>query len=338
MPDIELMGATYHDVPAVDLPRSGGGTARFYDPSEIKYASSPASGGNADRTNGILYGEVDSTSTSTAFTATVAGLTELYHGAAVLLRNGVVTSASGFTVNVNNLGAKPVYSSMAAATRETTLFNINYTLLLIYDEDRVDGGCWLNYRGYYSDANSIGYQLRTNSSTLPVAQKTYRYRLLFTSADGTHWVPANTSSSTSADTAKTPNSTTPIDPFGPITYYGTTGAVNASANVGSGYQWQQYGFNLGYSFNGGNAALTLANPKPVYVKCHPLADGSATIDATTPYTQALPSTADGCIYIYLGRAYSATNVELVSSHPVYWHDGTGIRLWTGLTSASAVSF
>lgn len=37
MPDIELMGATYHDVAAVDLPQSGGGTARFYDPSGITF-------------------------------------------------------------------------------------------------------------------------------------------------------------------------------------------------------------------------------------------------------------------------------------------------------------
>ncbi len=30
--DIELMGATYSDVPAVNLPRSGGGTAQFIAP------------------------------------------------------------------------------------------------------------------------------------------------------------------------------------------------------------------------------------------------------------------------------------------------------------------
>ena len=31
MADISLLGATYHDVPAVDLPEDGGGTARFYE-------------------------------------------------------------------------------------------------------------------------------------------------------------------------------------------------------------------------------------------------------------------------------------------------------------------
>jgi hypothetical protein len=47
------------------------------------------------------------------------------------------------------------------------------------------------------------------------------------------------------------------------------------------------------------------------------------------FTQALPSTADGKIYIYLGIAYSATNIELSLHHPVYYYNNSGIRLWTG---------
>ena len=31
MPDISLLGAVYPDVPAVTLPKNGGGTATFYD-------------------------------------------------------------------------------------------------------------------------------------------------------------------------------------------------------------------------------------------------------------------------------------------------------------------
>ena len=33
--DISLLGATYHDVPAVTLPKSGGGTATFIEESEL---------------------------------------------------------------------------------------------------------------------------------------------------------------------------------------------------------------------------------------------------------------------------------------------------------------
>lgn len=178
MPDIELLGATYPDVPAVDLPKSGGGTARFYDPSEINYAGSSSSGGTAYSTQSIPYAKVDSTSTSTAFTATVPEITQLVDGTCVLLKNGVVTSASGFTIDINGLGAKPVYNSMAATGRETTIFNVNYTLLLIYDEDRVEGGCWVNYRGYYSDSNYVptGYCTTAAATAAKAATCTYGYR------------------------------------------------------------------------------------------------------------------------------------------------------------------
>lgn len=279
----------------------------------------------------IYYGVCDGTSTSIAFTATIDGITEYTEGLTIILKNGVVTSAAGFTININNLGAKPVYHNMAAATAETTIFNINYTLMLIY-ENRVSGGNWLCYRGYDSNTNTIGYQLRTNSSTLPASVKTYRYRLLFTSADGTKFVPANADTSTSADTIKTPI-TTPIDPFGEIVYYGTTSAVNANANFGAAYLWQQYTVNLGYSFNNSNAALTLTYPAPVYVKATPQSNGSVIIDATNPYVQELPSAEDGKIYIYLGLAYSATNIELRMNHPVYHYKDGAIRLWSIVAEA-----
>lgn len=42
--NITLLGASYSDVPAVDLPKTGGGTARFVDEDEIVtyYVSSQA--------------------------------------------------------------------------------------------------------------------------------------------------------------------------------------------------------------------------------------------------------------------------------------------------------
>lgn len=278
-------------------------------------------------TASIPYGHVDATSTATAFTATVPGITELRDGVCMLLKNGVVTSAAGFTININGLGAKPSYSNMSAATADTTLFNVNYTMLFVYDETRVSGGCWICYRGYNSDTNTIGYQLRTNSSTRPVATACYRYRLLFSSPDNSKWVPANSSSSTNA-TASRNVTTEKINPFGDIRYYSYTTALSANANVGTSYQWDRYPIALGYSFNRTGAALTLTYPAPVYIKCAPNSDGSANIDTTTPYVQALPSTEDGKIYIYLGQAYSATNVELMSVHPVYYYKDGAIREWT----------
>lgn len=304
------------------------GLSHLWDKIKTALSGKLDTTGNAYRTASIPFAQVDDTSTSTVFTATVPGITELRSGVCVFLMNGVVTSASGFTVNINGLGAKPVYSTLAAASRSTTLFNVAYTLFLVYNEERVSGGCWDAYYGYDSNTNTIGYQLRTTATTMPTLDKFYRYRLLFTAADRNHFVPANTSSSTSADTAKT-TTQRPIDPFGAIYYYGHTTAINANANPTTSYFWTQYSFALGYSFNRTGAALTLTNHAPVYIKCAPQSDGSAIIDADNPFVQTLPSTADGKIYIFLGIASSATAVELVPEHPVFCYRNGQIRLWTG---------
>ena len=302
----------------------------YYTMLEYKAESAGASADYAaKRTASIPYAQVDATSTATAFTATVPGITELRDGVCMLLKNGVVTSASGFTINVNGLGAKPSYTNLAAATADTTIFNVSYTMLFVYDESRVSGGCWICYRGYDANTNTIGYQVRTNSYSLPMKSITYRYRLLFTSADGAGFVPANNSSSTNATAARTVCQDK-IDPFGSIVYYGTTASVAAGSRPSAANLWQEYTLTLGYSFNRTGAALELTSWKPVYVKAAPQTDGSAIIDATTPYVQDLPTTADGKIYIYLGVAYSATSIELNLAHPVYYHDGTGIKPWTGI--------
>ena len=282
----------------------------------------------AIRAAGILFGEVDDTSTSTKFTAQIPGITSYYDGLAVMLKNGVVTSADGFTLDINGIGAKHSYTNLAAATADTTIFNINYTMLFVYDSTRVSGGGWICYRGYDANTNTIGYQVRTNSTTMPMKSVTYRYRLLFTSADGQGFVPANNSSSTNATATRTVCQDK-IDPHGPIYYYGTTASVAAGSRPSAAYIWQQYVVTLGYSFNRTGAALVLSTHKPVYVKATPQADGSAIMDATTPYVQALPTTADGSIYIFLGVASAATTIELNINHPVYYYADGAIRRWVG---------
>ena len=296
--------------------------------NDVPYAVANADGASVS-TMAIPKGNVDSTSTATVFTATVNGITELKTGVVMMLSNHVVTSASGFTININGLGAKPCYNNMALSTRDTTIFNVNYTMLFVYDEslNSADGGWWC-YRGYNSDNNTIGYTIRTNQMQLPVKTVCYRYRLLFTSMDGQHYIPANTSTSTNATASRTPT-TEPFDPFGRIVYYNATTALSVGDKPTTGVQWQQYNFSLGYSFNVTGRALVLTVGKPVWLKCTPQSDGSVVIDPTVPYVQELPTTEDGYVYIWLGVAYSATNVELTLEHPIKWFKDGAIRNWWG---------
>ena len=84
---------------------------------------------------------------------------------------------------------------------------------------------------------------------------------------------------------------------------------------------------IGYSY-----VLTMTYPAPVYLRCTPQTNGSAVMN---DIVQALPTSNDEKIYIFLGVAYSATAMELHADHPVYWHDGTGIRIWTGSASSGS---
>lgn len=277
---------------------------------------------------GIPYGQVDEDSTSTEFTASVPGVTELKAGTMIMLKNGVVSSASGCTLNVNNLGAKRIHYNMAADTAVTTTFNVNYTALLYYDPDRNSGaGAWVFYYGYYTSSNTIGYQLRTNSTRMRMKERVYRYRLMFTSPDGQYYVPANDSTSTNA-TSNRDVTTEKIDPFGRICYYSTTTAVAADSMPSAAYIWDQYVVTLGYSFAKGSA-LTMTANRPVYMKCDPQTDGTVKIDNTQPWVQTLPSSEDNKVYIFLGIAVDATTMELHYHHPIYYYYNGAVRHWNG---------
>lgn len=276
------------------------------------------------RASGIPFGKVDSTSTSTEFTATIPEITALEDGACMFLMNGVVTSAAGFTLDINSLGAKPCYSSMAAATRATTVFNKNYTMLFIYDSTRVSGGCWDIYYGY---ANSMAYELREYQANKKMASKLYRYQFCFTKRDGTLMPSNNTSNSTS--TSKT-LSTDAFDPTRAIYYYTYTTTINVGASPSASYLYTQYGTaNMRYAFNVSTTSLTVN--EPVYIRCTPQTDGQLKFDGNNCIVQALPITNDGKVYLLLGQSYSAYQIVLVPWHPCFKYDSriNAVAPWYG---------
>ena len=143
--------------------------------SDYDAAITPADGnstGAAERTAAIPFAKVDSTSTATAFTATVPGITELVDGTCCYLMNGVVTSAAGWTLNVNGLGAKPVYQTLGAASVTTTIFNVNYTMLFVYNSQRISGGCWDIFYGYNSNTTYTNASLGQGYGTCATAAAT----------------------------------------------------------------------------------------------------------------------------------------------------------------------
>lgn len=276
------------------------------------------------------FGQVDATSTATAFTATIPGVYALRDGVCVYLKNGVITSASGFTLDINGLGAKPVYQTLALESRVTTLFNINYTMLFVYNSSRVDGGCWDMFYGYNSDTNTIAYNVRQNSAVGVMAEALTRYKIIFTKQDGKLLPSTQTSNSTGTSKTLT---TTSFDAFGPIYYYNTTTGVAVDASPSASYIWEKFsGVDTRYGFNAGS---TLVAFTPVYVRCVPQSDGLVKFDGNKCLTQTLPTTADEKVYIYLGVAYDTYRITLDMNHPVYEFKDGAIRLWTNAAASGS---
>lgn len=286
-----------------------------YTASEVGAVSTT---GNAYRSVSIPFGQVDGTSTSTAYTASVPGITELRNGVCCYLKNGVVTSATGWTLDVNSLGAKPVYQTLAAATRITTTFNINYTMLFVYNEDRVTDGCWDMYYGYNSDS----VNMRRGNGQVTIDKALYRYQFLF-SKDINTMTPTNQTSN-STGTSKT-LTTDSFDPLLPIFYYNTTGTKEIG-NMGVANLFEQYSScDMRYGFNCGK---TLTSYAPVFLVVVPQPDGLVKLHSS-PLAQALPQTEDGLYYIYLGRTYSSYQMTMDYYKPVFYFKDGKIRRYTG---------
>lgn len=75
-------------------------------------------------------------------------------------------------MNVNSLGAKPIYRTDVAATRVTTQFAKNVTWLFIYNESRVTGGCWDLAYLYNTNSTYAGYSFGLGYGVCDTAEAT----------------------------------------------------------------------------------------------------------------------------------------------------------------------
>ena len=98
--------------------------------------------------------------TTNAFTVSITGVT-LTHGTIIACYNAVGDNAASATLNVNNLGAKPIYYNASAIS--DSRFPNKSTALLMYNTTIVSTGCWQMIYSY--DSNST----YTKAANTPVA-------------------------------------------------------------------------------------------------------------------------------------------------------------------------
>jgi hypothetical protein len=112
----------------------------------------------------------------------------------IIVKNDSTASASGWVINLNNLGGKPVHSSKTN-NRITTGFEANSEYMFIFDaaNDR-----WDMFMGYYtSDTNTIGEY--AGSVVVDENGYCFKYSILFqTQLNPPRWSAITTTGGTSS--------------------------------------------------------------------------------------------------------------------------------------------
>ena len=178
--------------------------------------------------------------------------------------------------------------------------------------------------------NSIAWHIRSYYERTKVGpNKLFQYNLCtYTSGDKLEGFV----NSASIATTKTKNTTT-FRLGAPIYYYNS--ATNLEENTVAAdntLNSQNANVDLRYSTN---CAKTLTTNLPVYLVGIPN-KANFTLDDTW-YTQTLPSTEDGKIYILLGIAYNSYQIAFNLQHPIYWYKDGAIQLYQMPISSNDVT-
>lgn len=194
------------------------------------------------------------------------------------------------------------------------------------------------------DRNDPNYEQREYWASRTAYKFCGRYQLLVTRPDGQVF-PVNTTDN-NITTTKTYDTDTEFDPFGQIFYHYTGGTTAANGYIGDNRLFNKFRMDLRYAFNvgGNNVDSLITARKPFYLVATPQANGLAKIHSSG-FSQDLPTSDNGLIYIYLGTVYEDAKpwrLNLTINHPVYWYKNGAVRQFTGLevgtTFTGAVNF
>lgn len=281
-------------------------------------------------------------------------VTEYFDGMLVCVKVPVAGNGSyGTALQINDLGYKPIVFALNSMI--TTRYPVGSVVWAVYNATQTatlylgNGsqtitGCW-QVMDYNSDTTNISNVRRYYSSRLKSTAVLLDYGLVFRKNE-THVVPLHSvpagSSGTDANTSSTSTSKTftteSFDPFGGIYYYRESKRIDANATLGSATLFMQNGlidarreFNV---TNTTNADKNFIAEREIYLVVDLQSDGTVKLATegnflVNPWSQTLPVTNDGHLYILLGVAYDKYRYELLMNHPIYYHDGAMLRMYSG---------
>jgi len=315
-------GSTYGAGSNGQILRTNGTSAYWGDLNDV-----------APAINGVYYGTCGTAAATQAKVVTLVNGNNftLAAGTMVVVKFTYASAATPMTLNVAGTGAKTLYqygtSTMSSGTT-TNGWIAGAIVMFIYD-----GASW--FRQYWCNTTYDLSQLISSTSSANTDLETsangglgyHRYCLLMMTPNQKWSAISAVSGSTAADqgTASAKVASTANFLIDSSILYPSANVYAAPGGTGAFTAYSAIGMNLRYSIGTTAADVSLSYQKPIYLVGIPNADGATfKLDSTQWWTQTLPTTNDGKIYIYLGLAYSASNIYLNAYHPVFCHNGTNV--------------
>jgi hypothetical protein len=221
----------------------------------------------------------------------------------VTFTNG--NSVSNPTLNINDSGPKYIRLGTTNASTTTMTVGAGGVVPLYFD------GTYYNMFGSYRTSDSNSYDRMYHNVAKQVGETLYRYKLILEGIDGKFYPIVTTNQTSATLVQKTPTNAT-LKIGGNILCYNATATVAANGTVSNTYS-ELSTTRMVYSFNQ-NGGYQLQ--RPIYLVGIPQAGGGYKLDSNY-YTQDLPTTEDGKIYIRLGLVYEQNSLRLEIEHPIY---------------------
>lgn len=275
--------------------------------------------------NGRFYGVSDSAATDVEKVVSIPSITELGVGQFIIVQPSITSTVANSTLKLNNFNAYPMIYNNAAITTssDSTVWSAKFPTIWVFD-----GEHWVFVaHGYDSDTTyTLNYSIDGGRYTAGVG--TYaitRYSLIMQKPDMT-WEKITATNKTYTSAAnKTVNTNGFI--LNQIKYYGTTTTLANGALTASNVVYQKAAsVTLAYSLNCGTAPGWDVGDY-IYLIGTIGADGLFYLDTTQWWSNALPNTNDGKLYIRIGVALNDedSTATFLDDRPVFYHDGTSIR-------------
>lgn len=293
----------------------------------------------------IFYGVCSTAAGTTAKTVECSEFiaSELKAGAAILITftNTNTGTRTALTLNVNSTGAKPIKKQYNGSQPVDLVsageLQAGNTYLFVYNASfNSNAGAWVlittDYNNTYdisavSSASGANRQMETAANG---GLGSHRYTLEMMTLNQKWSAISAVSGSTDANQGTAVAKVVSTADFllnSPILYTNTNlYTAPGGSNDLNGYTATT--MNLRYSIGTTASNVSLTYQKPVYlVGIVNSDDVTFKLDATKWWTQDLPTTNDGKIYIFLGMAYSSASIYLHTNHPIYYHNGTTVKVY-----------